>query len=183
MDSLNPVCRRVCDEQLFIRPDAGSPLHVTAWPIKIAPSAHVLAVRISCTSKQPPQNSTFMCRHVLAQNRPRRDVNYIKSHKKRITYQIKPKPAVTSAVFSLNHAFSRFHGASVESLRLNQPQHPNCRRVCVMLQICRLLMCIFTLIPFWQTSTTRFNLCWKPAATQRTPILWWIISGQYYVNE
>lgn len=159
MDSLNPVCRHVCDEQLFIRPDAGSPLHVTAWPIKIAPSAHVLAVRISCASKQPPQNSSFMFYHVLAQNRPLRrctvghkhapstgDVNYIKPHKKRITYQIEPEPAVTSAVFSLNHAFPRFHGASVESLWCNQPQHPNCCRVCVMLQICRLLMCIFTVI-------------------------------------
>ena len=83
-----------------------------------------------------------------------RDVNCIKSHKKRITCQIKAEPLVTSALFTLNHIFfplpclthththTQRRAYGVISVAIQTALY-----VFVLMQICRLLVFIFTLTP------------------------------------
>lgn len=160
---------------LFIHPDVGSALQVTASQTKIAPSAHVHAVLavtgLHFLNTHSLTNCNNKCSHVsavtgrssgckrsslynttLTRSFNRRHVNCVQSHKKRITCQIKPEPLVTSALFSLNHIFSlssdtNTNTHSVDSLCRNQSVHPNCMpRVCLVMQIWQLLAFGFTLM-------------------------------------
>lgn len=46
-------------KQLFLQPDVGSLLHVTAWQIKIVPPAHVHVALISRTSSTTTSEQAF----------------------------------------------------------------------------------------------------------------------------